>query len=320
MASTFGARLRSQRERQHVTLEAIAEQTKIRSSLLEALERDDVSRWPGGVFRRAYVRSYAKAIGADPDAVVREFLERYPEPADEPADVVTAEGAASGRRPPTRLRFLIGSAMGKGPLRRVPPAVKEMPLEEEWSLAAPPLPVADAHDEDIAQSTSATLDPIAPPMSAALDLSAAAALCSELARAADSRDLATALARAAQAMGAAGLILWMWDPRGGVLLPVLTHGYSSDTIAQLSGVPREADNAIAAAFRSAERHIVNGNGLDRGAVVVPLSAPGHCPGVLALELANRSERRPDVHAFAAILAAQLSGLIECPPALRTATA
>lgn len=308
MASTFGARLRAQRERQHITLETIAEQTKIRSSLLEALERDDVSRWPGGVFRRAYVRSYARAIGADPDAVVREFLERHPEPADEDGDVVSP--AALGRRPPTRLRFLIGSAIGALPARRVPPVVREAPVDEELSLAALPMVVGTAHDDDDAAAH----------VSAGLDLSAAASLCAELARAADPSDLAKTLAGAAQAMGAAGLILWMWDPQAGVLQPVLSHGYASEMIAQLSGVPREADNAIAAAFRSAERHIVDGNGAESGAVVVPLYAPEHCPGVLALELTNRAERRADVHAFAAILAAQLSGLIECPPARRTATA
>jgi cytoskeletal protein RodZ len=50
-----------------VALEAIAEETKINLALLEGLERDDVSRWPGGLFRRAYVRTYAQKIGLDPE-------------------------------------------------------------------------------------------------------------------------------------------------------------------------------------------------------------------------------------------------------------
>ena len=75
MDLTFGARLRSQREQQHVALATIAEETKINVALLEGLERDDVSRWPGGLFRRAYVRTYAQKIGLDPEQVVREFIE-----------------------------------------------------------------------------------------------------------------------------------------------------------------------------------------------------------------------------------------------------
>jgi hypothetical protein len=43
MPESFGARLRERRERQHVALATIAEQTKIKLSLLEALERDDYS-------------------------------------------------------------------------------------------------------------------------------------------------------------------------------------------------------------------------------------------------------------------------------------
>ncbi len=82
--SAFGPRLRQERERRQITLKAIADDTKISRSLLEALERDDVSRWPTGIFRRAFVRSYAEAIGLNADEVVREFAERFPDP-NEPA-------------------------------------------------------------------------------------------------------------------------------------------------------------------------------------------------------------------------------------------
>src|SRR4249919_931411 len=86
LPESFGARLREQRERQQIALSTIAEQTKIKVSLLEALERDDVSHWPSGIFRRAFVRAYAHAIGLEPDVVLRDFLELYPEPAEVFAD------------------------------------------------------------------------------------------------------------------------------------------------------------------------------------------------------------------------------------------
>lgn len=79
-ADTFGARLRYQRERRKISIATIAEATKILGALIEGLERDDVSRWPTGLYRRAFLRAYASAIGLDPEATLREFLVRFPEP------------------------------------------------------------------------------------------------------------------------------------------------------------------------------------------------------------------------------------------------
>lgn len=75
----FGASLREERERRGVSLRQIAASTKISVSLLEALERNQVSRLPGGVFTRAFVRSYAAQVGLDPDRTVQDFLESFPD-------------------------------------------------------------------------------------------------------------------------------------------------------------------------------------------------------------------------------------------------
>ena len=80
----FGTRLRKERERRRITLSSIAANTKINVSLLQGLEGGDVSRWPSGIFRRSFIRSYANAIGLDADEIAKEFLERYPDP-NEPA-------------------------------------------------------------------------------------------------------------------------------------------------------------------------------------------------------------------------------------------
>src|SRR6516165_12630981 len=97
-AATFGPRLRQERERRQISLQAIAENTKISRSLLEALERDDVSRWPTGIFRRAFVQSYAQAIGLDAEEIVREFAERFPDPAGAPPPAVPAVRPTLARR------------------------------------------------------------------------------------------------------------------------------------------------------------------------------------------------------------------------------
>src|SRR5437588_2199489 len=122
MAESFGARLRQQRERQQIALTSVAHQTKIGLALLEGLERDDVSHWPAGIFRRAFLRAYAQIVGLEPDAVVREFLEIYPDPA-EVSEAATPDtyGTSAGQRPPSRLGCLIASAMGS--LFRVHPEV-----------------------------------------------------------------------------------------------------------------------------------------------------------------------------------------------------
>lgn len=75
----FGGKLRQARERRGVSLRQIAASTKISMGALEALERNDVSKLPGGIFSRAFVRSYAIEVGLDPDETVREFLERFHE-------------------------------------------------------------------------------------------------------------------------------------------------------------------------------------------------------------------------------------------------
>jgi len=83
VTESFGARLRSQRERKGIGLDTIARSTKINIALFDALERGDASRWPSGLFRRAFIRAYAAAIGLDPEATVREFLQHFPDPSGE---------------------------------------------------------------------------------------------------------------------------------------------------------------------------------------------------------------------------------------------
>jgi transcriptional regulator with XRE-family HTH domain len=80
---SFGARLCRERERRQIALSSIAANTKISLGLLKGLERDDVSRWPSGIFRRSFIRAYAEAAGLDPVAITQEFFERHPDPTDE---------------------------------------------------------------------------------------------------------------------------------------------------------------------------------------------------------------------------------------------
>jgi cytoskeleton protein RodZ len=86
----FGGKLRQARERRGISLRQIAASTKISAAALEALERNDISKLPGGIFSRAFVRSYATEVGLDPDETVREFLERFNQDPAPTADTVAA--------------------------------------------------------------------------------------------------------------------------------------------------------------------------------------------------------------------------------------
>jgi cytoskeletal protein RodZ len=76
--NTFGGRLREARERRGISLRQIANATKIAVAVLEALERNDISRLPGGIFGRAFVRSYAVEVGLDPERTIQEFITQFP--------------------------------------------------------------------------------------------------------------------------------------------------------------------------------------------------------------------------------------------------
>ncbi|HYN05781.1 MAG TPA: RodZ domain-containing protein [Vicinamibacterales bacterium] len=89
MTDALGTKLKRAREASGLALRDIAVATKISVSALEALERNDFSRLPGGIFSRAFVRSYATAVGLDPEAAVEEFLAEITRSESEAARVAT---------------------------------------------------------------------------------------------------------------------------------------------------------------------------------------------------------------------------------------
>jgi len=379
MDPTFGARLRQQREERQVTLTTISTKTKIKVSLLEALESDDLSTWPKGLFGRAYLRDYATAIGLDPETVVSEFLALHPEFAYVTPEVEEAEAAA--RADQTRLgaaeklRRLVSSAFSVRPARSAAAAAPGHAMERrryeeihpepadgeivsasmphtlaEAQELVPPLVELDAREPEIdernqpdsvdfPQTTEPLLQTIEPteadpeampefrlsfevaPSAAAaaarreehrdISLSAVADVCSRLARAIDWREVTTLLADAARLLDAVGLIVWQWDPRATALRPSLSCGYPDAMVARLPEVRTDDANAVATAFRSGERCIVDG---DAGteAIVVPSLGVGGCVGVLAVELRPGARERDAICAFASILAAQLAMLLPAP--------
>jgi GAF domain-containing protein len=318
MAESFGARLRQQRERQLIALSTIADLTKINQSLLEGLEQDDVSHWPCGIFRRSFIRAYAKSIGLESEAVVREFLELYPDSIDDPGvKPVITEETSNGRRPPMRLRYLIDAAMkslSRGDIRshqpapaqrqpEAPPVQRDVHQDAEPMVVPASLVVPDPPElefPDIPEPVVAEAIPAQP------NLSAVASLCTQLAKVLAIRDVGPLLESATSLLDAIGVVVWLWDPQATALRPALAHGYPDDVVAKMPKVRRDTDNATAASFRTAQTRIVNSTDRTTGAVVVPLLTPDGCVGVFAVELRPGGEQQESVRALAAILAAQLA--------------
>ena len=156
--------------------------------------------------------------------------------------------------------------------------------------------------------------PPAPPPKPSVDLSAAARLCSDMARVLDPDDLPRMLEQAAMLLNASGVIVWVADRSGSALTPLLTHGYSPAVLARMASIPRDADNAAAAAWRLGELRTVTAQGQSPGALVTPIVTPEGCVGVLAAETRNGSETDENTRAVSRILAAQLATFIATGPA------
>jgi hypothetical protein len=146
-------------------------------------------------------------------------------------------------------------------------------------------------------------------------LRAASTLCTDFGRVSDLDELKTLIGQAADLMDASGFVVWVSSADGANLQPALSHGYAPHVLARMSMIPRSADNAAAAAFRTSQLQIVLARpGQSNGAVVAPLLSPEGCVGALSAEIRGGGESSESVQALAAIFAAQLAGVLHSTPA------
>jgi cytoskeleton protein RodZ len=177
-ARTVGVRLREAREKRGVSLRQIANTTRISVMSLEALERSDLSRLPGGIFTRSFIRAYAQEVGLDPDRTIQDFIAELPPDAAHatahPVAVEDGEKLESDRKAvTTAVRLILVSApiiglvmyysahrepselpsIPKPVVESVVPEVAAAPLTREVALPAPGAaavpPVAEAAATDL---------------------------------------------------------------------------------------------------------------------------------------------------------------------------
>jgi hypothetical protein len=141
-------------------------------------------------------------------------------------------------------------------------------------------------------------------------------VCAAPGRTTDAASLQQALGRAATVLDARGVIIWMGA--GEELFPALSFGYDDRVIERLGPIPRKAANATADAWRTAQLRTVAGDVMAHGAIAAPVHGIGGCVGVFAAEVRNAREQDPGTRAVAAMIAAQLAGIVSAWPAASAA--
>jgi CHASE3 domain sensor protein len=193
-------------------------------------------------------------------------------------------------------------------VENAPAEISAMPL----MLAPEPRARAETSETELSVAPESAIQPTALP---AVDLDTIASLCSDLAKVVDTHSLTALLGRAAGVLDAPGIVLWIADPDGRELSPVVTHGYPPHIAVRLGTILRDAENATAAALRTSLLQTVAADAISNGAIAAPLVTPAGCVGIMAAEVRRRGEQDPAKLAAATIIAAQLATLVG-PPSTR----
>ena len=170
-----GERLRRARLDAGKTLDQVATETKIQLWILEAIERDDVSRVPGGVFIRGYLTAIARAVGVNPSEILPAYSpEIAPQPAPPPPASPPPDPNEVPRTPLWQYAVIVAMVLAAAVLWRhmtttspdvaaaptLPPPVSAPPTTVP-APAPTPLP-ANQPTESGATATSGATPPSAP--------------------------------------------------------------------------------------------------------------------------------------------------------------
>jgi cytoskeleton protein RodZ len=167
-----GERLKRTRESKRVTLRQIANTTRIAVSALDAIERNDIKKLPGGIFARSFVRAYASELKLDVEQTVSEFFAQFPEAVEGPTPPsIDQPDTLASRLPGGILRaamlavpavalvawMLFGS---RAPSRHEPPPLS-VPVPAAQPEVAPPPPARSA--SDVVPAGGALSEPVQAP-------------------------------------------------------------------------------------------------------------------------------------------------------------
>ncbi len=152
MTETVGARLKRAREERHLTIQQVAEITRVRPHYLEALERGDLSAIPSTAQARGFLRIYAGFLGLTPDELVPAARPSETQPVSQPpappvdpstAAVEAASAPASKEAAKPRPGFLSGLRQ-RFTRRSDAPAAASQPAASKPESVQPAAPEPDA--------------------------------------------------------------------------------------------------------------------------------------------------------------------------------
>jgi Helix-turn-helix domain len=108
----IGQALAEARHRAGLTVTQVSERTRIRETIIRAIEDDDYSTCGGDFYARGNIRSIARAVGTDPEPLIREYDARHRAPGALSA-VSLAELQATSERAPERRGPDLSAARGR---------------------------------------------------------------------------------------------------------------------------------------------------------------------------------------------------------------
>lgn len=136
---TLGEELRHKREQQGITLADIAEATRIGTRFLKAIETDNFSTLPGGIFTRSFIRAYAKHVHMNEDEAIALYLQQVAEPIVEQLEpqIATIKHTAAIEKPKRQAAApsIVPKQPGRGPEpqgRYAPVAFRQSPTRTNW--------------------------------------------------------------------------------------------------------------------------------------------------------------------------------------------
>jgi cytoskeletal protein RodZ len=86
VGSSFGERLKKERDRKKITLDQVAVSTKISTRMLRALEEEKFDQLPGGIFNKGFVRAYARYLGLNEEKAIADYMSAAGGPAQPQAE------------------------------------------------------------------------------------------------------------------------------------------------------------------------------------------------------------------------------------------
>ena len=145
---SIGGTLAKARRDAGLSVAEVSQRTRIRETIIRGIEDDDYSACGGDFYARGHLRSIARAVGADPDPLVKE----YDETLRAPEEITAADALqpllpirAAGRRGPDNAR--LGRRLNRAPLLALALIVVLGFLGYRLAFGGGPAPASRAHGQ-----------------------------------------------------------------------------------------------------------------------------------------------------------------------------